>query len=137
VTTLIVIAASLVAILALFGLNFWLTGLNPPRIESLDAAADRLRADFIGFDPGAADLSVDGRAALVEDRSSGAVGIVVAMGDDLVTRRVSPAGIRRVDVNGSGNLSLLLSDFTLPRVCLMLESEEKASAWLRRLSGTS
>lgn len=132
-TTLLITLGSLAAILALFGINIWLTGLKPELLESVDAAAERLENDIVGFEAGEGVVSADGRAALVEDRSSGRIGLTVVRGADAVTRVLSAPEIRAVDVDGSGNLSLRLSDFTLGRVSLMLSGEEEARDWARRI----
>jgi len=135
-TTLLIIAASFAAILALFGINIWLTGLKPGLMDSVDAAAVRLENDLAGFEAGEGVVSTDGLAALVADKASNRVGLAVVRGVDVVTRLLAPADIRVVDVDGSGNLSLRLSDFTLGRVSLMLESEEEAREWARRIGET-
>lgn len=51
-TTLLIIAASFAAILALFGINIWLTGLKPGLMDSVEAAAVRLENDLAGFEAG-------------------------------------------------------------------------------------
>lgn len=132
-TTLLITLGSLAAILALFGINIWLTGLKPRLLESVNAAAERLESDIVGFEAGEGVVSADGCAALVEDRSSGRIGLAVVRGADAVTRVLSAPEIRAVDVDGSGNLSLRLSDFTLGRVSLMLSGEEEARDWARRI----
>lgn len=135
-TTLVIIGASLIAILALFGLNIWLTGWGAPPLDSLQSAIARFESDHIGFEAGDGVLAGDSRAALVEDRRSGRVGLAVAMGHGVTTRLLTPADIRKLDVNGSGNLSIHLSDFTLSRVSLMLQSEDAARKWAGRLGET-
>jgi len=133
--TLLILLGSLAAILALFGLNIWVLGWRRQAIASEQAALEALQADYIGFQPGRLWLSDDGRAALVEDRASGRTGVCFAMGDDIATRLLTPADIRKVDVNGSGNLSLQLTDFTLPRVLLSGDDENNARQWARLLEG--
>ena len=133
-TTLIILAASAAAILALVGLNAWLGGWTPSQIDSLEAAVDRLEADYLRLSAGEAYLSEDRRAVLVADTASDRTGLVVAQGDILVTRLVGPADILRVETD-SAALDLRLRDFTFPAVRIDMGEAGNAQKWASRLAG--
>lgn len=133
-TTLIILGASAAAILALVGLNAWLGGWTPSKIESLDAALARLESDYLRLSAGEVFLSDDRRAVLVEDRNSDRTGLVVAQGDILVTRLVCPDELAKAEPDDS-MLALRFRDFTFPAVRIDMGDAETARRWARRLTG--
>lgn len=135
-TTLIILAASALAILGLIGLNAWLGGWTPSRIASLDEALERIRQDYLDLVPGEAVMSADGKAALIADNGGQGIGLIVAQGDILVSRLLMPADISAARAEGAG-LTLRLRDFTFPATRIELASEDEAAQWVARLQGAS
>ncbi|WP_421785370.1 hypothetical protein [Hyphobacterium sp.] len=131
---LIILGASAAAILALIGLNAWLGGWTPSKIESLDAALARLESDYLRLSPGESFLSEDRRAAFVADRNSNRTGLVFAQGDILVTRLVAPDELAQASTDGA-RLYLRFRDFTFPAVRIDMGEAETAQRWARRLTG--
>lgn len=134
-TLVLVIAASAVAIALLVLLNALLRGWTPARLGGLEDAAAELAAAFLDFRPGAGALAQDGRAALVEDQETGKVGLVAALGDRFVARRLGPEDVRAARVGEDGALALALADFTWPGLRLRLADAATARAWAARLVG--
>jgi hypothetical protein len=135
-TTLIIIAVSAVLILGLIGLNAWMGGWMPSRIDSLETAADLLRQDLLAFEPDDGVLAKDQRAALIMEKATGRIGLVVAQGDILVSRLMSPDDIARITENGSA-LDLRFRDFTFPNTLFEFDNSDVAAQWRARLAGES
>ena len=135
-TTLIIIAVSAVLILGLIGLNAWLGGWTPSTIDSLDSAAARLRQDLLAFEPDEGVLAKDKRAALVMEKATGRIGLVVAQGDILVSRLMSSSDIARITENGTA-LDLRFRDFTFPNTIFEFDNSDVAAQWRARLTGES
>lgn len=135
-TTLIIIAVSAVLILGLIGLNAWLGGWTPSTIDSLDSAAARLRQDLLAFEPDEGVLAKDKRAALVMEKATGRIGLVVAQGDILVSRLMSSSDIARITENGTA-LDLRFRDFTFPNTIFEFDNADVAAQWRARLTGES
>ncbi|WP_394693747.1 hypothetical protein [Hyphobacterium sp.] len=135
-TTLIIIAVSAVLILGLIGLNAWLGGWTPSTIDSLDSAAARLRQDLLAFEPDEGVLAKDKRAALVMEKATGRIGLVVAQGDILVSRLMSSIDIARITENGTA-LDLRFRDFTFPNTIFEFDNADVAAQWRARLTGES
>ncbi len=100
------------------------------------AALDTLHHRHPDFTPDSSLLSTDRHSALFEDSSHGALGLVLALGDDAVTRIIQKGGIRRItalqDNNQVNGLKLYLDDVTCPEVKLYM-SDYMRQAWLSRL----
>ncbi|HEX4859961.1 MAG TPA: hypothetical protein VFV07_01910 [Rhizomicrobium sp.] len=99
---------------------------STPGTQAFDA---RLAQDVPGLRAGRRAVSGDGRSVLVEDARDGAIYLVVARGDGVVTRKLSRS--TRVSRDGE-RLTLGLQDFTLKRAELTLTD---ASDWEARLKG--
>jgi len=130
---LLYLAGSLAGVLALVGLNVLLLGRAHMRL-SPETAVARLKQDMPGFAPGAAAVSADGQAALIENARDGAPWLVEVKGDGLVTRNLKRDGLRGTARDGA-RLALALADFTLPRVRLELADAAAAQAWQAKLQG--
>jgi len=70
--------------------------------------------------------------ALVTDNTDSTIFLIKALGDRLVTRKLSRGVVRSVSADGS-TLSLRLKDFTLPKARLVLDNETLARDWEARL----
>lgn len=107
---------------ALFGTR--LAVIPPP------AALEAYLAKFIpGFKLRA--MAADAATALLEG-NDGSLHLVVARGDGLVARLVTPSLVRAVEQDGAA-LKLRLADFTLPSARLELRDADEASRWRARL----
>lgn len=133
-TSLIIILVSAVAIAALIGLNAWMGGWTPSQVESLEDAAARLKQDVLAFEPGDGVMAKDRRAAIIMEKGTGRIGLVVAQGDILVTRLITPAEIARAEVDNDV-LALRFRDFTFPDTKFVFDDAEGAARWQSRLTG--
>lgn len=133
-TSLIILAASALAILGLIGLNAWLGGWTPSRIDSLEAAIAQLEHDFLRLKPGESCLTADHRAVFVEDAGSPRTGLVVAQGDILVSRLLTPDDVAHAEARDN-ELRLRLKDFTFPAARIDMGAADLAERWARRLRG--
>ncbi|WP_421788913.1 hypothetical protein [Hyphobacterium sp.] len=125
---LVLITVSVVAISILVALNVWLGGWKPSRIPSAGAARQRLIEDYLAFEPGEEMLTTDKTAALIAEKDGDRTGLVVAQGDILVSRLISPSDVKSAEQAGS-DLIVRFRDFTLPGVTLQLGSETTARQW--------
>ena len=129
------LAGSLLGVALIVGLNVLLLGRASAKLDGLAPAKARLAAEVPGFTAGAAALSGDGTSALIENAQDGALWLVAAKGDGLVTRNLTRDGLTGVSRAGK-SLTLSLSDFTLPRAKVPLQDEASAREWARRLGYT-
>jgi hypothetical protein len=129
---LLYLSGSLIGVSLIVGLNLLLFGRTKPALGNLAEIAARLAADVPGFRPGMSVIANDGDTALIEDRTSGTLFLVKAVGDRIVTRRVSHGTLRGVAVEGSA-LRLQLRDFTFANARLALADAEALRTWEARL----
>jgi hypothetical protein len=129
---LIYLAGSLAGVAAICGLCVALFGRGVATINAAGAEA-RLRDDVTGFRAGACTLSADGRSALVEDARNGAVYLVAARGDGLVTRGLAKGFLRSAGREGA-TLRLRFADFTFPGARIDLGDDKLAEDWQVRLA---
>jgi hypothetical protein len=122
---------SVAGIALLVGFNVLLFGRGTGVLD-LRALESRLALDHPGFRAGAGALSVDARAALLEDRADGALYLARAGGDKFVTRRLSRGSLRKLSRDGA-RLDLRFADFTFPRAKLTFADESQTSDWEARL----
>lgn len=78
-------------------------------------------------------LAGDTHAAFAENGADGSLHLIVAHGDGMVMRQVSPKLLTGITREASA-LVLRLKDFTLPAVRLSLPDEETAAFWQARLT---
>jgi hypothetical protein len=121
------LAGSVIGIAAMVGLNVVLFGRKTGALD-IGALAERLALDHPGFRLGEAVLA--GNAALLEDKTDGAVWLVRAGGDKFVTRRLT--AIKRLARDGVA-LEMRFADFTFPRARLAFADEGQAGRWEARL----
>lgn len=97
-----------------------------------DQATLRFKQDHQTFDLAECIVADDGRTAVVfsSDRKQG--GLVLQMGDKLVTRKLDAPVFYGLAATQNG-LQLSLRDFTLPKVSIALIKEEERSALAERL----
>ena len=133
-TSLIIILVSAIAIATLIGLNMWLGGWTASRIETVQEAAARLQQDFLSFNSAGGIVSAEGKAALVIDKDSDRIGLVLAQGDIFVSRIVDADSIAQIDA-ADGLLDIRFRDFTFPRAVLDLANPDAAIEWRNRLTG--
>jgi hypothetical protein len=129
---LLYLTGSLAGVALMVGLCYLLFGGRSTRL-GVDDATRRLRAEVAGFVPGEIAVDVEGSAALVENARDHAVHLVVSRGDALVTRKVGPRSLRRLEHDGA-TLTLGLADFTLGTARLVLADRALAAEWQARLA---
>lgn len=133
---LILTAASLAAVGLIAALNGWLARGRVRRLAGADEAAALWRLDFPDDEPIRVETAADGRAALLRLPPGRGAGLLFAVGDDWVSRRVRPGGIARAEARGEDELLLALRDYTAPRIRLRLPNTQRA-AWQAALTGAA
>lgn len=135
VTLAAVLLGSALAIALVIGLNAMLGGWAPSRIDSVDAAAQALERDILGFRAGAQGVAAaDRRAGLVMEADGGRLGLALSQGDVIVSRALRPGEVRGAQAQGE-RLVITMDDFTLPRAHLTLADETEARLWADRVTG--
>jgi len=126
------LAGSLAGIALIVGLNLILFGRAKPVLGSVPDIAARLAADVPGFRAGRGVTASSGDTALIEDEASGAIFLVKALGDRVVTRKLSRVSLGEVRAVGS-TLALRLRDFAFRGAVLSLPDERASREWEKRL----
>ena len=85
-----------------------------------------------GFRARSMALGADAKAALAENDVDGTIHLVVACGDGLVSRKLTPELLKAITRNGAV-LSLRLSDFTLPHADIVFTDPAAAMLWEKKL----
>lgn len=130
-----VLLGSALAVGLVIGLNAMLGGWTPPRIDSVESAAQALERDVLGFRAGGEGVAAaDGRAALVMEADGARLGLALSRGDILISRALRPAEVREAQAQGA-RLVIIMDDFTLPRVFVTLADEAEARLWAGRVTG--
>ena len=129
---LLYLLASLAGVGAMIGLCAALFGRSAIAIDAA-RAVDRLAFDVPGFRAGNIALSADNHSALIEDARDGAVYLVAARGDGLVTRRLSKAYVKSAARNGAA-LRFRFADITFPGAALAFADETSARDWEARMA---
>lgn len=130
---LLYVVGSLVAVALLIGFNLLLFGRQRARIASLMAAEASLMAEIPGFKAGHFAIAADKNGALIENARDGALYLIAASGQKFVSRKLDKTSLKSVS-QADARLTLLLSDFTFPRVTLILDDEAAATDWDARLT---
>jgi hypothetical protein len=120
---------SLAGVLVVIALTWAVGWGRAAKIASLDQAAERFHADFPAAEIKAGAVAADGSAALLD--LGDALGLVMVLGDELVTRKLRPRDIAVAP--GDNGLTLTLADPTLPRVRLALQADD-AAKWMARMN---
>ena len=129
---LLYLLASLAGVAAMIGLCAALFGRSTVAIEP-ERAIERLAFDVPGFRAGSIAVAADKRSALIEDARDGALYLVAARGDGLVTRRLSESYVKAASRDGAA-LSLRFADITFPRTALAFADETSARDWEARMA---
>src|SRR5262249_4315525 len=111
-------------------------GRTRPVLGGLSDIAARLAADVPGFRAGNGVIANGGSVGLIEDAASGTVFLVKAIGDRVVTRKLSHATLGAVTSDGTA-LRLRLRDFTFPQATVALAAADASRAWEARLKRTA
>ena len=111
---LLIFLGSLLGIAAMVLLNRQLGLFDAASITSLDDAARRLDTDQIGFMAGQGILADDNKAALVEEKGSGRIGLLVAAGSDIVIRYLDPGSVRAAKMGEGRDIHLELNVTKMP-----------------------
>lgn len=103
------------------------------QLESAASAQAFLKRDVMGFRPGADEvLTPDRLGYLCLEADGRRLGLVLARGDKAVVRALVCGDVRSVQAQGS-ILTLLLNDYTLPRVVLDVGRDGQAQDWAQRI----
>jgi hypothetical protein len=133
---LLYLAGSLIGVSLIVGLNLLLFGRTRPRLGSLADIAARLAADVPGFRSGSGVIATGCDTALIEDAATHTLFLVKAVGDRMVTRKLSRGALRGVTVDGAV-LRLRLKDFSFPNATLALADADASRSWEARLNGAA
>lgn len=128
----------ILALLVVFGLAAIIAAVHfsggsrniPPM--TAEQACERFMQDHQTFDLADCHVADDGRTALIFAKDRGQGGLVLQMGDRLVTRRLGPELLTSVTEIDNG-LHLALQDFTLPRATIFLATQANRQALAQRL----
>ncbi|MBO6847365.1 MAG: hypothetical protein QUV02_01465 [Maricaulis sp.] len=131
---LLIFLGSLLGIAAMVLLNRQLGLSEVAEITSLDDAARRLDTDQIGFQAGQGLLSDDKRAALVEEKGSGRIGLLIASGSDVVIRYLDPGVVKAAKMGEGRDIHLALNDFTFAPIDIAISDTAMARHWADRLN---
>ena len=123
---------TLLAILALAGLNLWL-GRSGRLARARGSAAAQLRADLIDFVEREGEDAADGAARVAVGTTATDLAVAVAKGDGWVTRRFGSGSVRTVTRDGA-RLRIRTRDFTLPVVTVNFADADRAGRWERRFT---
>ena len=131
---LLIFLGSLLGIAAMVLLNRQLGLSEAAEIASLDEAARRLDTDQIGFMAGPGLLADDRRAALVEEKGAGRIGLLVASGSDVVIRYLESGAVKAAKMGEGRDIHLALNDFTFAPVDIAISDTAAARHWADRLN---
>lgn len=131
---LLIFLGSLLGIAAMVLLNRQLGLSDAAEIGSLDDAARRLDTDQIGFLAGQGLLADDKRAALVEEKGSGRIGLLIASGSDVVIRYLDPGAVKAAKMGEGRDIHLALNDFTFAPIDISISDTATARQWADRLN---
>ncbi|WP_281300045.1 MULTISPECIES: hypothetical protein [unclassified Iodidimonas] len=123
---------ALLGVLLLIALNRFMGGWQPARLKSTAAAMARYQQDYWHDEIMDAVVDQKGRTALMALRGH-AVGLVVAMGDGFVTRRLQGPALLSIDPLADGDWAIRLRDFTLKRALILWPEDADQAVWLNRL----
>jgi hypothetical protein len=129
---LLYLTGSLAGIAVLVGLNHLLFGRARPHVGGRDAIASRLAREIPGFRAGRCLIGADGRAALIENAANRSIVLVEALGDGVISRKLTHDLVANIGRLGA-QLSLELADFTFPRATILAGNEVQAREWEMRL----
>ena len=128
---LLYLLASLAGVGLLVGLNVLLMGRARASVDEA-AAAGLLASEHPGFRAARCSVAAKKDAALVEDETGGLY-VVTALGDRLVSRKLSPDIVRNVSRDGAA-LAIGFSDMTFPQIRIVLAGEDVAREWDARIA---
>jgi len=131
---LIQTAGSLVAILALAGLAWWLKLGGDPRLDSDDAVAHAAREVEDGFTPIASACDAEGASALARD-SAGRILVIKRHGNRFAGRVLGPLATARLeDQPGEFNLVIDPGEARFGKVFLTLPDPDTWADAINRLN---
>lgn len=128
----VIAIGSVVAVALMVLLNWLIGGWQTLRLDDPQMAVKRFLEDYWDADIAETRLSDDGKAALLELRDDDRIGLVVAMGDKLVTRQLGQSDVRRVEMRKKGEayeLSVQLQEFSFAPLLLTFSREAEARRW--------
>lgn len=128
-------AGSLVAILALAGLAWWLKLGGSPRLDSAEAVARAAGEVEDGFAPVATSYDAEGASALARD-GAGRIMVIKRHGNRFAGRVLGPGASARTDVQpGEFNLVVDPGEPRFGKVFLTLPEPEAWAEAINRING--
>lgn len=124
---------SVLAVGLLILLNIWIGGWRRARIESDDQARTRFLEDFWHSSLGDVLRDQEGITALIALNNDKDIGLVHAIGDKFLTRKLEPGSLGTIIASNGHKLVIHLRDFSLPKVTLILDPSVDREVWLQRL----
>lgn len=122
--------ASSVAIALIAGMVRWLRPGTAPPLTS-DAALRLFREDFPRVESSAAEMTPDGRAAIVLAPSGAIAGCVALIGLRWTARRIGARDVASASASGA-RTAVRFNDFTWPSLRLAWRSAAEARDWAAR-----
>ena len=110
-----------------------LRGRTPTRLTA-DAVAERLAADFIGYEARDITFANGGKAALARSRDGKGIALTLLIGDRMITRLLGPEVLRSVAADGNASLRIRFEDFTLPAATLSFDDADTGRKWAEALA---
>ena len=130
----LILVGSIAGIALMVAVNWaLLRGRTPARLTA-DAVAERLAADFIGYEAHDITFANGGKAALARSRDGRGIALTILMGDRMITRLLSPGVLRSVAAHGNASLRIRFEDFTLPAASLTFDDAETGRKWAEALA---
>lgn len=128
---------SVLAVGLLILLNYWIGGWRKARLANDHEARARYHEDYWHDKLGDVLLDKCGRTALLALMDSSEIGLVHAMGDKYITRRIDRGSLESISLTDGRALVIRLNDFSLPQVTLILDKKADRTMWLTRLATLS
>ncbi len=122
-TTLLILIP--VAVLGIFGLNILMGYWGRQALPEQEALLARMRLERPGFEPGRLVVDAAGRAALIEEQTSGECFLVRGFGDRVVVTKLDPAHAHAEQL-GQHSLAIRFDDITQPSLRLDLREADDA-----------
>lgn len=135
ITLILVLGASVISVGLIVVLNLFLGGWTPARFACVEEGIAAIEENVLGFTASRdAVIGRGGRVVLALEAGGGRLGVAATSGDRATIRALSPGEVRAVTLEGA-TLTVMLADFTFPRVWLTLDDAATAQVWARHAEG--
>lgn len=128
-TLILVLGASAISVGLIVVLNIFLGGWTPARFAYAGEGVQRIEEGVLGFSAShEVVMGLGGRVVLALEQGCARLGVAATSGDRATVRALRPGEVRAVRLDGA-TLTLDLTDYTFPRVWLILEDADTAHVW--------